>query len=258
MINQFRNRHFYFMLLADAGLFAASMLLAYLLRFDFAPAARYWTQTLFLILLAIPVKGGCFFFFGLYRGMWRYTDLYDFWRIFQAALISSLILVSIVLFAYRFQGYPRSVFFIDGILTFVFSGGLRILIRTVYRSRENLRSGLMIPGLTKQKRKAGVTRVIIAGAGDAGEKILREILENPQLRYDVIGFLDDNADKKNRSVHSVPVLGSTHELPELAEGSRVDQVFIAMPSASGSDMRRILEICKLSGVNFKTDRKSVV
>ncbi|MFP4428624.1 MAG: polysaccharide biosynthesis protein [Desulfovermiculus sp.] len=252
MINQFGNKHLYLMLLADAGLFAASILLAYLLRFDFAPAARYWNQALFLLLLAIPVKAGCFIFFGLYRGMWRYTDLYDFWRIFQAAFISSLILVSIVLFVYRFQGYPRSIFFIDGILTFVLTGGLRIFIRTVYRSRENLRSGMLIPGLTKQKREGGLTRVLIAGAGDAGEKILREILENPELRYDVIGFLDDNTGKKNRSVHGVPVLGSTHDLPELAKGSRVDQVFLVMPSASGGDMRRIVETCKKAGVNFKT------
>jgi len=251
MIKQFRNRHFYIMLLADVCLFVFSLVFSYLLRFDFAPAAHYWSQVGFLILLSVPVKTVCFVFFGLYRGMWRYTDLFDFWRIFQASFVSSLILISIILFLYRFQGYPRSIFFIDGMLTFLLTGGLRIVIRTSYRAREQ-RSGFMLPGLMRKKRRQGLIRVLIIGAGDAGEKILREILENPELNFDVLGFLDDNAEKRNRFVHGVPVVGSTDELPSMVSTSRIDQVFVAMPSATGSEMRRIVDLCKQAGVMFKT------
>ncbi len=251
MLNQFKNKHFYIMLLADGCLFIASLVLSYLLRFDFSPAPHYWNQLLFLILLSLPVKTVCFIFFGLYKGMWRYTDLLDFWRVFQASAVSSLILISTILFLYRFQGYPRSIFFIDGLLTFFLTGGLRIVIRTVYRSREQ-RLGFMLPGLMRRERRQGLIRVLIIGAGDAGEKILREIYDNTELNYDILGFLDDDADKKNRFVHGVPVVGTPDDLPSIVNTSRVDQVFIAMPSAAGSEMRRIVDICKRSRVNFKT------
>ncbi len=239
------------MLAADAAIFVLSLFLAYLLRFDFTPSPDYLLQMVYLYIYVLPIKVVVFFVFGIYRGMWRYTDLFDFWRILQASLISSLLLVALVLYLHRFEGYPRSVFFIDGLLTLLLCSMLRVFIRTMYRYRENLHI-TVLPW--KRRRKIGDWHedVIIIGAGDAGEKLLREIIENPSLNYDVVGFLDDNQDKKGRSVHGVPVLGQIHDLEVLGAKMDISQVLIAMPQASGEQMRRIITICDKLKISYKT------
>jgi len=253
MLKLLKNSHLYIMLGADGAIFIVSLVLAYLLRFDFAPEARFWLQIPFLLTLSIPIKLVMFFCFGLYRGMWRYTDIRDFWRLFQACLVSSLLLMTAVLFLTRFEGYPRSVFVMDLILTFVLCGGLRVFIRTIYRQRDNLK----VKGLLSRQALTGSMRrplsdVLIIGAGDAGEKILREVIENPELTYNVLGFLDDDPGKIGRSVHGVPVLGGVADLQKIVKRSNISQVFIAIPTASGSQMRRIVDACEEAGLSFKT------
>ena len=89
-------------------------------------------------------------------------------------------------------------------------------------------------------------------AGDAGEKILREILDNYQLHYQLAGFVDDDSRKQGRSIHGVPILSSVEKLPMIVENEKIEEVLIAIPSASGEQMRRIVDICKLCGVFYKT------
>jgi FlaA1/EpsC-like NDP-sugar epimerase len=241
------------MLGADGIIVVCSLLLAYLFRFDFSPETRYLLQIPYLLAYALPIKLGAFFLFGLYRGMWRYTDVRDFWTLFQACFTSSLILVVLVLYLHRFQGFPRSVFFIDGLLTFVACGGLRVCIRTLYRRKDNLKVGsILTPGFFSGRRAPAKTDVLIIGAGDAGEKILREIIENPELSFNVVGFLDDDLGKIGRSVHGVPVLGTIDDLEAQVHRFRVGLIFIAVPSASGQQMRRIVDACEGTGVSFKT------
>ena len=251
MLSQFRNFHFYLMILADVGLCILSMSLAYLFRFDFYPETRYLLQMPYILSFAVPIKIVTFFFFGLYRGMWRYTDLLDFWRLFQASFVSSLIIVGIILYLHHFQGFPRSVFVLDGILTFILCGSLRVSIRTMFRYKDNLNVQYVLPWKTYKKRLQKVENVLIIGAGDAGEKILREIIENPALAYNVSGFLDDDIQKKGRSLHGVPVLGTTEELGKWVDKYLVNQVFIAIPAASGSEVRRLVHLCEQNEVSFK-------
>jgi len=251
MWTQFKNYKLYIMLVADAAIFVFSLFCAYLLRFDFTPSTDYLLQMIDLYLYALPIKVAVFFLFGIYRGMWRYTDLLDFWRLLQASLVSSLLLVALVLYLYRFEGYPRSVFFIDGLLTLLFCCMLRVLIRTMYRYRENLQvAGL--PWKRGNKRKGRLENVMIIGAGDAGEKLIREIIENPALNYNVIGLLDDALEKKGRSVHGIPVLGQVQYLETLGPKMDLNKVFIAMPDASGEQMREIITICDKLKVTYKT------
>ncbi len=240
------------MLAADLALFALALVLAYLLRFDFQPDLRYWSQIPYVLALALPIKLFTFYFFRLYQGMWRYTDLLDFWRLFQAVLVSSLILVAIILYRHRFEGFPRSVFFIDAVLTFCLCGGLRVLIRTNYRSRENLNINFFLPWKQLKKKRKEQTNVLIIGAGDAGEKILREIIENPGLTYMIVGFLDDDPHKQGRTVHGTPILGTTDEIQATVKGLSVELVFIAIPTASGKQMKKIVHGCEQARVNFKT------
>lgn len=252
MLIQFKNRHFYLMVASDAAIFVLSLFLAYLFRFDFTLVPKYQDQFLHLLPFVLPLKLSMFFLFGLYRGMWRYTDLLDFWRLFRASLISSLLLVTIVLYLYRFQGYPRSVFFIDGMLTFIFAGGFRVLVRTMYRYKDNLSLQAVFGFKSASRNWEKSLNVLIIGAGDAGEKILREVVENPTMSYKVLGFLDDDPEKKGRTVHGVPVLGKIEELKYYIERLNINQIFIAIPSATGKQMRRIVDECEKCFVSFKT------
>jgi len=243
---QLKNIHFYLMLLSDALLFAASLTLAYLFRFEFSVEEPFLSQ-LKVLLIVIPFVKLCVFFpFGLYTGMWRYTSTRDFWRLLQASATSTLLIMAFILITYRFQGYSRAVFLMDGGLTFLFIGGLRMVIRTFYR-RLN-RNGHVIfvpPGGRKQ-------RILIIGAGAAGEKILREIMENDDLPHQVVGFIDDDRKKQGRSIHGIPILGPLNQLAKIIEDEAVMEILIAIPSATGDQMRRIVETCKACRIPYKT------
>ena len=252
MYSQFKNPKFYVVLGIDAVLIALSLLLSYLLRFDFAVPASFFQGMLEILPYALGIKLFILFCFGMHRGMWRYTDLRDSWRLFQASTVSTLLLVALITYMYSFQGYPRSVFLIDWLLTFLFTGGYRVWIRTFYRYRENYNVQTLLPLRIYSKRRKYGTNVLIIGAGDAGEKLLREIVENPGLAYTVVGFLDDDLGKKNRALHGVPVLGTVDELEHVIDRYAVQQIFIALPAAAGDQMRRVVGHCKRSGLAFKT------
>ncbi len=249
MFVQFKNPKLYLMLLTDAVLFAAAIVLGYLIRFDFNIPPMYREQILQLTATALPLKLALFFLFGLYRGMWRYTGLSDLWQVIQASLISSLVLVGIMFTWNRLEGFPRTVFVLDALLTMVFSGGLRMVIRSGYTMQGSIRN---FPWCVPLRRTPKGKRILILGAGDAGEKILREIQENPELDHHVVGFLDDDPGKKGRTLHGVPVLAEIAMLPYVAEKVRPDEILLALPSVSGTRMRSIVELCKEVGIPFKT------
>ena len=200
-LQQLKNRNFYIMILSDAIIFVMAIVLAYLFRFEFVLDSNNTRQILFLILWMIPLKIIVFLAFGIYRGMWRFTSIKDFWLLAQACALSLLLVMVIILFAERFAGYSRAVFVIDGFFSFLLICGKLILIRTFfafYTGTESIAN--FFPKLPAKK-------VLIIGAGSAGEKILREIFDNQQLNYRVIGFIDDDPEKQKSLIHRTPVLG---------------------------------------------------
>jgi FlaA1/EpsC-like NDP-sugar epimerase len=247
MHRQLKNRHFYLMLVSDTFLFVCSLALAYFFRFEFKLTQEEIQQLKLLFLWLVPLKLFIFFAFGLYRGMWRYTSVRDFWRLAQACFVSTLLIMAIVLFTYRFKGFSRAVFILDAGLTFFLAGGLRMAIRFYFTSQ--MRSQGRDFSFPHRKRRK---RVLIVGAGAAGEKILREIFENYQIHYEVVGFVDDDPVKQGRSIHGVFVLGRIDGMLEIIEKGDIEEVLIAIPSASGEEMRRILDICKECDVFYKT------
>ncbi len=249
---RYKYPNFYIMLLSDVALFIVAFVGAYLLRFEFklSPADR--RQILAILPYLVPCKLACFYFFGHYRGMWRYTSLVDVWRLAQACLLSSLLLVAAVLYLHTFTGFSRSVFLLDGGLAFLLTGGLRLGIRSYCQAVKTPR-GIEIFAIPRlQKWDRNHKRVLIIGAGDAAEKILRESFDNPELSYRVVGLLDDDPAKCWRSVHGIQVLGSIDQLPYIVEKQNVQEVFIAVPSATGAQMRRFVEACKSCNVSYKT------
>ena len=239
----------------DTLIWITSLLLAFLIRFDFAiPQIRLaqWKQLLPFMLIT---KLFIFYFFDLYRGMWRYTSIADLFNIIKAATVSSFVIVSLIVFHTRFVGYPRSVFIIDWCLTILFISGFRLSIRFYFdhvSEHKPWRSAVGAVFGTMRKKSAESKNLLIIGAGDCGEKIFREICDNARLRYNVVGFLDDDPAKLDMKIHGIPVVGSIADIQEAGRTLAADEALIAIPSATSEQMRKMVEHCKGSGIEFKT------
>jgi FlaA1/EpsC-like NDP-sugar epimerase len=170
----------------------------------------------------------------------------------KATTVSSGVIVLAILFMYSFQGFPRSVFILDWILSFIFIGGVRIAIRFLLSEKERGLHFLFHSPFSPRKIRRLRKRLLIIGAGDAGEKILREIRDNPKLNYDVVGFLDDDPNKRGMRIHGVPVLGPIPKIHNLAYDAEMDEILIATPSASAKQMRRIIQACEATGLKSRT------
>ena len=171
-------KNFLLVLVADILLLTFSLYLAYLIRFDFEIPIMYWKTFIQILPIVLPIKIAIFYFLDLYRGMWRYTSISDLLNIIKASSLSSLIIVSLILFGTRFEGFPRSVFIIDWCFTILFISGYRLFIRLFieYFSEDKPRviSIWKAWGFFNRKR-ADDKRLLIIGAGNCGEKIYREI-----------------------------------------------------------------------------------
>jgi len=220
------------------GLWSASLALAFLLRFDFrVPSVYAGVIPIWLpVLLAFRVLA--FFRVGLFRGLWRYTGARDLTAIVKATTFATLALTAFLVFG--LQTFPRSILVIEWLLAIVLVGGMRFAIRWLKPS------GAPLPAETKKQR------VLILGAGDAGETLLRELQHRHAARYEPVGLLDDDHHKRGAHIHGVRVLGRIEELPVFAADREVEEVLVAIPSASGAQMRRIVDLCKAAGVRFRT------
>ena len=248
MINQLRNRNFYLLVTADIGLFITSIFMAYAVRFSFyIPHAEYH-QILVVLPWLITVKVSTFFLLGVYRGMWRYTSIPDALRLLKASLLATLIVMAGLTFINRFMGFPRSVFLADSIFTLFFCGGIRAGIRMLYSAQQYLPGWQAETDITPPHH----TNLIIIGAGDAADKIIREIQGNQASPYKVVCCLDDDSTKHHRSLLEIPVRGPVSHLKRYAEKFQASEVIIAMPSVTGDRMREIVAICEKSGLLFRT------
>ena len=248
MMHQLRNPNFYLITGIDLLLFVLAYIGAYMIRFDLMLAEYQWGQFWNQLPMIVGIKWLVFLVMGVYRGMWRYVSVADLMTILKATIVSSLVGVAAILAMYRFEGFSRGVFVLDGLLTFMLVSGVRVVIRQAFQSHWfgfDRKKDMHRPQQIKKN-------VVIIGAGDAGEKILREIRDNPELNYRVQGFIDDDAAKIGRSIHDVPVLGRLDDLPDIAEKEEIQEALIAIPSGTGEEKRRIIETCKSCGLSFKT------
>ncbi len=203
-------KNFFIVLAVDFFIVAASFYGAHLVRFDFdIPMIRTYLSIGWVLPLVVTLKIIIFYFFDLYRGMWRYTSLADLFNIIKASTLSTLVIISIVLFTTRFHGFSRSVFVIDWCLTILFISAFRLSVRVYFEhfSKETSWKGVFstVLGLLP-KVQPNRKNLLIIGAGDCGEKIYREIRDNARLQYNVVGFLDDDSTKVGKKIHGVPVL----------------------------------------------------
>ncbi len=242
-----------FIILSDMVLLACALAASYCLRFNFSLSNEILNQFIHLAPSLILIKIVIFYYFNLYRGMWRYTSTRDLINIVKACIFSSVLIPMLLLFTSNLGDFPRSVFIIDAALTVVLISGTRVGIRLFFElggsSKKHIFKSLM--GIAR-KKAPGTKSLIIIGAGGTGEKILREIRDNANLTYHVVGFLDDNPVKINKMIHGIPVLGSVSQLAVLAKNIEIEEILIAIPSATAEEMRTIISHCKNTTIPFKT------
>ena len=247
MLKTLLRPNFWVVFLGDALLVALSLYLAYLIRFDGNITNEYFGGFVYILPWAIAIKLSSFFFFGLYKGMWRYTGLYDLENLIKACLVGSGIIVFIIVVKSRFYGFPRSVFIIDFLLTFLFVAGARVGIR-LFLSSKNGPHGFSFFSRKAQDKET----ILIVGAGDAGEKLIREIKDNPSINYNVAGIVDDDIRKRNQTIHGVTVLGILDDVKKISEKMAVDEIMIAISAATAVEMRRVVGLCEATGLPCKT------
>jgi len=231
------NRRRLAILAADGIAVVVSYYLAFWLRFDgripSEAAAAFW-NTLSLVFL---VRIASFTYFRLYSGVWRYASVNDLVSILKAVSVGTTLLVLPVFF-FGVPGYPRSVFLIDWFLMVMILGGSRFTLRALREST---------PRFLRRGR-----RILIVGAGDAGEMLLRELGKNPGGPMLPVALIDEDATKHGARLHGVPVVGDLDDLAAAAKRHRVAEILIAIPSATGEQMRRIVATCSVTGLPFKT------
>jgi FlaA1/EpsC-like NDP-sugar epimerase len=227
---------------AHALIYALAFLLAFLLRFDFSLPESQRLNFLAGLGALVGLRLAAGFLFRLYGGVLKYAGMKDLLDIVKAMSVATVafVVLSVLL---GLRGFPRSIIAIDWFLSILLVGGLRFGLRL---SREAL-AGPPLDGPGGARK-----RVLIVGAGDAGEALARDLLRTHRERYDLVGFLDDNKAKQGLRIHDLPVLGSIMYLGDMVPRHRVDEVIIAIPSASGQTMRRIFDTAKVAGVRVLT------
>jgi FlaA1/EpsC-like NDP-sugar epimerase len=224
---------------------AFSLIGAFLLRFDFTVPDTERRHLLFGLAIALVLKTLIFYIFGIERGWWRFVGIADLTRIFVAN-VTGFFLFTVVTWAIMGPRFARSVYFIDSLLCFLALSGARFSVRLYHE--------MVLSGVPSKGKASGI---LIYGGGVAGLNLVREIRANPNLKYRILGFLDDNLQKRHSTLLGVPVLGCGRDAARIVDRYRnrnqhVDEIVIAMPSASGRQVSEALANCRVSGVPCKT------
>ena len=200
----------------------------------------YW-----MLGFSLVFKPLVYYLFGMYRRMWAYASIQEL-KLIVTAVTTASIVVSLMIFSLRSLGVfesPRSIPFIDWVLSMILVGGLRITIRMLEESQK---------ASEKVGSQGSIHQILIVGAGDAGALVVREMQKNPQLNLHPVGFLDDDPAKQKQQLYGIPVVGYLNDLARVLDRQPVNEVIIAVPSAPGRVVRLVADVCRLKGVPFRT------
>lgn len=222
-----------------AGLIALAWTGSFAIRLDFNIPEPYRTAVVTSLPLVLVVKLGVFYVFRLFQGWWKYVGLNDLIDIAKASFVATLAIFVSIFGIYRLTDFPRSVFLLDLVLTFLTVGGIRFAVRA-YTESFRFSSG--------PARK----RVLVVGAGRTGMTLVREMRTNRALGYEPVGFVDDDPDKQNIRVDGIPVCGTTHDIADLLKRMEVDEVLLAISARPGRAIQRVADACHDARVLLKT------
>ncbi len=222
----------------DLAVIPIAWLAAYWLRFNLdGIPPEFLNRALLTLPLVLLSQGAMFWYFGLYRGVWRFASLPDLVRIIKAAAAGTCLAAVAIFVVTRLVLVPRSVFILDGILLVLMLGGPRFVYRWIKDHH-----------LYGQVGK----KVLIVGAGRAGEMLVRDLLRDPERSYQPVAFVDDNSAKLEKEIHGLRVRGTIDDISTIASDLDIELILIALPSATAAQMRRIVGACESTGIRFRT------
>lgn len=231
-----------FEVLLDVVLVILSYWAAYAINFP--PASPAWNLFIRTLPVIVFMKMSVFLVMGVYRGLWRYTSMSDLIVFAKAVAVSSVASVLMVLFVFRFEGFSRTVFAIDVVLMFLFLTGSRLAFR-LFRQ--------MLPAIGKRDGR----RVLIYGAGDGGELLLRELRNNRELNLSPIGFLDDDPAKGGKVIHGLRVFGGNGDLVSVCAQHEIDEVVISSLKMTDERIQDVLRSCSERHIAVKRMRITI-
>jgi FlaA1/EpsC-like NDP-sugar epimerase len=224
---------------ADGLSYAFALILAYWIRFDGRPPAFEFRQMLVWLPIVVVITLLCNAWFGTYRRIWRYVSLFDGIVLAYSAAVMTAILVLCRMFLTMEQQIFRpalGVIATDFMVAVGVTSGLRMVTRIYYEYREGRH--VVLPSSQAD------ASVLLVGAGMAGILVANEIRSSGKLRWNIMGFVDDDPAKRNTVIHGIRVLGQTSDLPRLVRENGVDKVIVSIARAASKDIRRIIEICE--------------
>ena len=219
----------------DLTLICLGLLAAYLIRFEGALERRFVEQFADILPWVVSVKLATLFYLGVYRSIWRYMGTSDLLRLGGASTIGSLLASACIQIVFRAEGgFPRAVLLIDWLVVTALLVAARM-------------SFVLIRDVLARLRRRDLTRVLIVGAGDTGELVLRAMARSRSHAYRAVGFLDDDRDKQQRAIHGVRVLGPTTSLGEIVQREGIDEVVLTTADRRGD----LADECRRLGVSFR-------
>jgi len=228
VLADFTHKRRIFEVMADILLVALAYYGAYLLRFDAEMPAEQFSIFVRTLPLMLVVQMLVFLVGGVYRGIWRYTGVGDLILIAKAVLAGGLFNAAIVFSIYQMRGPSRAVFILNIILLFLFVAAIRLSFRVL--------KALIVD--QKQRTHPDALPVLIYGAGDGGEMLIREILNNRDYRYRPVGFIDDDTRKAGKIIHGCRIFAS-HDLPDLIRRHEIHDVLVSSGKVSESKLESL-------------------
>jgi FlaA1/EpsC-like NDP-sugar epimerase len=229
----------------DIAVFGFSWAAAYVIRFEGVPDRMHLDQMIFLALYIIAARVLLFYLFSIYSIVWRYISIRDAVHLLKAAAPLTAVLL---LFRYLAPvklaavSVPVSVITLEFFMVVLGTSGVRMVRRLIAETGER----------DRLDRNGGKKRsVLLIGAGDAGNLVLKELQHRADLGLSVVGFIDDDPGKKGKNIQGVRVLGDTAHIPEIARSRSVDEAIITIANASSRDIRRIVEACQGAGLKVR-------
>lgn len=247
-MNFIKNRTVLILILLDATLLACAYWAAYLIRFDGHLDPVYRQVVILTIAPCIVLKIGIFASLKLYRGMWRYTGINDLVALIKASVVGSFAFVVYLAMFHHFDGMPRSVLIVDGILTVFLLGGLRLAIRICLQSKVGF-----LPAVRSvfAKSKSDLKRVLIFGTGVLAERLLREITNDVFCGMCVVGFVDETGSRKGMRINGTPILGGLDSIGNIVHYFKINEILLASSENCPKLSERLVEECAKYRIGLK-------